>query len=94
MQQVVLGKKQWFLFPPDYEIPGSHPNISVNTWAKEQLPTLKQREEDSLRDIFFHCEIGPGEVLYFPDRWLHATLNRDSYNFFVSLFLDTQLMKD
>lgn len=40
------------------------------------------------------CVIGPGDLLYFPDRWLHATLNLDSYNFFVSIFLDTQRMKD
>ena len=89
----VIGRKQWFIFPPEYDIPGSHPNISVSVWAREQLPTLMQRD-DELRGVFFHCDIGPGEVLYFPDRWLHATLNRDSYNFFVSLFLDVQLMKD
>lgn len=91
--EVILGRKQWFLFPPEYDIPGSHPNISMSTWAKEQLPSLLQHR-DTLHNIFYHCEIGPGEVLYFPDRWLHATLNRDSYNFFVSLFLDRQLMKD
>ena len=36
--------------------------------------------------------ISPGEVLYFPDRWMHATLNLDDYNVFVSVFIDLQLL--
>lgn len=41
-----------------------------------------------------HCILEPGELLYFPSEWMHATLNLDDYNVFVSLFLDAQLMKD
>lgn len=40
----------------------------------------------------WECTIGPGEMLYFPAMWMHATLNLDEYNLFVSLFLDLQLM--
>jgi hypothetical protein len=36
--------------------------------------------------------ISPGEVLYFPDRWMHATINLDDYNVFVSVFIDVQLL--
>jgi hypothetical protein len=46
------------------------------------------------REYLYQCIIYPGEMLYFPDRWMHATLNMNTYNFFVSLFLDLQLMKN
>ena len=38
------------------------------------------------------CVTGPGEMLYFPSSWMHATLNVDEYNVFMSLFLDFQLI--
>ena len=33
------------------------------------------------------CVIGPGELLYFPANWPHATLNLDAYTSFASTFL-------
>ena len=39
------------------------------------------------------CVLEPGDMLYFPSGWRHATLNLDHYNVFVSLFLDLQLLK-
>jgi hypothetical protein len=55
------------------------------------------REQNSFEDVceesqLLECTIGRGEVLYFPSDWYHATLNKESYNFFVSYFLDTQLI--
>jgi hypothetical protein len=47
-----------------------------------------------LKDHLFECTIQPGEILYFPSFWMHATLNLDDYNFFFSDFLDSQLMKE
>jgi hypothetical protein len=47
-----------------------------------------------LQPHLYECTIFPGEVLYFPSFWMHATLNRDDYNFFFSHFLDLQLMKE
>ncbi len=32
------------------------------------------------------CTAGPGQVLYIPPQWWHATLNMDEYNVFVSVF--------
>jgi len=46
-----------------------------------------------LHDELLECVIVPGEVLYFPAMWMHATLNLQDYNTFVSVFLDPQLMK-
>jgi hypothetical protein len=48
--------------------------------------------ENNSKNGLFECVIEPGEYLYFPSGWMHATLNLDSYNAFVSLFLDRQLM--
>ena len=39
------------------------------------------------------CTTGPGEMLYFPAKWMHATLNMSPYNVFVSLFIDLQLLR-
>jgi hypothetical protein len=38
------------------------------------------------------CVMRPGELIFFPSRWLHGTLNLDSYNHFISTFIDTQLL--
>lgn len=32
------------------------------------------------------CTLSPGELLYFPDHWWHATINLDVYTVFVSTF--------
>lgn len=32
------------------------------------------------------CELGPGQVLYIPPQWWHATLNTGVYNTFISTF--------
>jgi hypothetical protein len=53
------------------------------------MATLQQ-----LADNLHECVIRPGEILYFPSMWMHATLNLDTYNVFMSLFMDPQLMKD
>lgn len=56
-------------------------------------PVLTKAEKDLLRENLYECIIYPGDVLYFPAMWMHATLNLDPYNVFISLFIDVQLMK-
>lgn len=82
----IIGRKRWFLFPGSSQPPGFHPNVTVQEWALHSYPVLLP--EHGLHE----CVIQPGEYLYFPSMWMHATLNIDPYNVFVSLFLDTQLM--
>lgn len=62
--------------------------------AIESLPLSTLLELEEMRSHFYECTIHAGEILYFPSFWMHATLNRDDYNFFVSVFLDLQLMKE
>ncbi len=58
------------------------------------LPTgFSTKEWEELNFNLHECVIQPGEVLYFPSQWMHATLNLEQYNLFVSLFLDPQLIR-
>lgn len=77
--EVIYGRKRWFLYPPDQE-PHFHPNRTTLSWLKETYPHLPEAEAP------LECTIRPGEVLYFPDRWWHATLNLDT-SVFISTFL-------
>ncbi|XP_056466818.1 jmjC domain-containing protein 8 [Gadus chalcogrammus] len=77
--EVLYGRKRWFLYPPDQE-PHFHPNRTTLSWLQETYPVLPPEEAP------LECTIRPGEVLFFPDRWWHATLNLDT-SVFMSTFL-------
>nr|XP_046270395.1 jmjC domain-containing protein 8 isoform X2 [Scatophagus argus] len=77
--EVIYGRKRWFLYPPDQE-PHFHPNRTTLSWVTETYPHLPEDEAP------LECTIRPGEVLFFPDRWWHATLNLDT-SVFISTFL-------
>ncbi|XP_076866703.1 jmjC domain-containing protein 8 [Brachyhypopomus gauderio] len=77
--EVIYGRKRWFLYPPE-EAPEFHPNQTTLYWVTHSYPTLE------LWNRPLECTIRPGEVLYFPDRWWHATLNLDT-SVFISTFL-------
>lgn len=77
--EVIYGRKRWFLYPPD-QSPEFHPNHTTLSWVSLSYPNLE------LHQMPLECTIRPGEVLYFPDRWWHATLNLDT-SVFISTFL-------
>lgn len=54
---------------------------------------LSDNDVAKLSTTLQECIIVPGEILYFPPMWMHATLNTAQYNVFMSLFIDPQLMK-
>ncbi|CAB9518627.1 JmjC domain-containing protein 8 [Seminavis robusta] len=39
----------------------------------------------------YECTLEPGDLIYFPDRWHHATLNCDPYTAFISTFTSDHL---
>jgi hypothetical protein len=84
----IIGRKRWFLYPPDKAYPEINPNITVADWVKNYY------QEWTLLPDSYECVIESNELLFFPPNWIHATLNLDSYNAFVSLFLDTGLMEN
>ncbi|OWF34539.1 jmjC domain-containing protein 8-like [Mizuhopecten yessoensis] len=77
--EVIYGRKRWFLTPPDKK-PNFHPNRTTLQWLIEDLPKLGSEDHP------LECTIGPGEMIYFPDRWWHGTLNIDT-SVFISTFL-------
>uniref|UniRef100_A0A452DLQ4 JmjC domain-containing protein 8 n=2 Tax=Capra hircus TaxID=9925 RepID=A0A452DLQ4_CAPHI len=77
--EVIYGRKRWFLYPPE-KTPKFHPNKTTLAWLQDTYPALTP----SARPL--ECTIQAGEVLYFPDRWWHATLNLDT-SVFISTFL-------
>ncbi|XP_005391678.1 PREDICTED: jmjC domain-containing protein 8 isoform X2 [Chinchilla lanigera] len=77
--EVIYGRKHWFLYPPE-KTPEFHPNKTTLTWLRDIYPSLAPSEKP------LECTIQAGEVLYFPDRWWHATLNLDT-TVFISTFL-------
>ncbi|KAM9179066.1 jmjC domain-containing protein 8 isoform 2-T2 [Mergus octosetaceus] len=77
--EVIFGRKRWFLYPPD-KTPHFHPNETTLAWLQHTYPTLPPAERP------LECTVRPGEILYFPDRWWHATLNLDT-SVFISTFL-------
>lgn len=88
--EVIHGSKKFFLFPPDVPLHSYqfHPNMTMQQWYEDVYPLIMDHPD------LYECEIFPGDILYFPARWYHGTLNMQGYNFFVSLFLDPQLMKN
>ncbi|VDL80154.1 unnamed protein product [Nippostrongylus brasiliensis] len=77
--EVIYGSKRWFLYPyedrPDFE-----PDRTTLDWYLHEYPALP-REKRPLE-----CLMKPGEVIYFPDKWWHATLNTET-SVFISTFL-------
>mmetsp|Transcript_30875 Transcript_30875/g.42222 ORF Transcript_30875/g.42222 Transcript_30875/m.42222 type:complete len:226 (-) Transcript_30875:53-730(-) len=56
--------------------------------------SLSPEQRRQLGEGLQECQVAPGELLFFPAMWMHATLNTAPYNVFVSVFLDTQLMRE
>jgi hypothetical protein len=77
--ETMVGRKRWFLYEPD-QAPYFDPDKSTLHWFLEQYPKLPLDKKP------LECTLGPLEVIYFPDRWMHATLNVDNV-VFISTFL-------
>ncbi|KAH9258172.1 hypothetical protein BASA81_003756 [Batrachochytrium salamandrivorans] len=78
--QQIWGEKQWFLVPPSItnEQIGFDPNGTTFTWWRNQtqFPPLLQT-----------TVLLPGDFIYFPPMWKHATLNLGEWNVWMSTFL-------
>lgn len=71
--------KRWFLYLPD-EKPDFDPDASTLQWYYNVYPTLKEEDKP------IECTLKPGEILYIPDWWWHATLNLGE-TVFISTFV-------
>ena len=87
--EVVHGSKRFFLYSSTTDTKGLFdPDTTQADWLSTNYPTAKNNPNRPL----YECIIYPGEILYFPDKWMHATLNVEEYNVFVSVFVDLQLV--
>ena len=78
--EVVHGEKKWWFLPPSVTPPGVVRGQAVGEWLAEVLPELPQGQRP------IACTAGPGDIVYVPDGWYHATLNLGRYNAYVSTF--------
>ncbi|KAI6176526.1 JmjC domain-containing protein [Aphelenchoides bicaudatus] len=77
--EVIFGSKRWFLTPHE-EKPAFDPDKSTLDWYLNEYPKLT---EDKLP---LECLLKPNEIIFFPDKWYHATLNTQT-SVFISTFL-------
>jgi len=79
--QQLHGRKRWFLYPP-HSKPDYHPNETTYHWVQHTLPRLVDEGKAPTHD----CVLEAGDVIYFPNEWMHATLNMDNYTCFMASF--------
>ena len=72
---VVFGRKRWFLFKPEYRSPllGVDPELSLDGlgWFRG----FYRQVLDGTAVAPVECVTGPGDVIYIPASWHHATVN-------------------
>lgn len=78
--EVLHGQKRWFVQPNGVRPRFDHDRSTLQ-WLHEVYPSLSEAERP------LECVIEPGEALYFPNSWYHATLNIGE-TVFVSTFID------
>ena len=77
--EVLHGAKHWLLYP--HKPPRFRENATSVSWLRHDLPALKASEQPR------ECVIFPGDLLYFPNGWWHAIVNRGDPTVFMSTFL-------
>jgi len=77
--ETLFGRKRWFLTPHHIQ-PEFNPNKTTLQWFMEDYQRIAEKID------LHECTVSPGEIIYFPDKWWHATLNLDT-SVFISTFL-------
>jgi hypothetical protein len=75
-QQMISGRKRWYL---SIDRPSFDPNETTLRWAMHT-------RERTMQPFLYECTLHPGDIIFFPNRWWHATLNLD-FAVFLSTFL-------
>lgn len=82
--ETIIGRKQWFVLPLDSQLNiSSISNMTMAHWVTNVYPSLPP----VVREGIYMCILEPGEAIYLPSRVMHGTLNLDTYNVFMSLFV-------
>ena len=75
--EALVGDKHWILSPD--KPPRIHKDQSSQQWMTMVYPELSPSS-------FRQCTLKPGDMVYFPNEWWHATLNLHPYTAFISTF--------
>ena len=86
--ETIWGRKHWILLQHHDKPVNFHPDRTSRNWMEYTYPKLPPDQRP------FECTLEPGDVLYFPDMWYHATINLDPYTAFVSTFTQEHLFVD
>lgn len=78
--EAIHGRKHWVLYPPDRK-PTYNSDYASRYWMENNYMNIEDEDE-----LPWECTLNPGETVYFPDQWHHATINLDTYTVFVSTF--------
>jgi hypothetical protein len=83
--EAIHGRKHWVLqrHKPDF-----HPDQTSRNWMEYNYIAM------SPEDRPLECTLSPGDLVYFPDMWFHATINLDPYTAFVSTFTQEHMYVD
>jgi hypothetical protein len=88
--EALHGRKHWVLYPPSSSSKTIAAAVEEDTnfyydkdqssrhWMEVTYPIVSPKP--------FECTLNPGDVIYFPNHWWHATINLDRYTAFVSTF--------
>lgn len=66
--EVVHGRKRWYFYPPTQKPPGVVRGQPVGEWLESVLPNLPLEQRPVA------CTAEPGDVVFVPDQWFHATV--------------------
>jgi Cupin-like domain len=75
--EALSGRKHWLLYPPDQK-PSFNPDQTSRNWMENDYVNLSV--------LPYECTLNPGDLIYFPNMWWHATVNLDHYSSFISTF--------
>lgn len=78
--EAIHGRKHWILYSNKNE-PKFHPDQTSLNWMHYNYTAFEKMD-----DMPLECTLYPGDIIYFPDMWWHATINIDDYTAFVSTF--------
>jgi len=77
LNEVIHGKKHMLLYPPGSET-GLEWDMTSANWYRDVYPTLTNKPME--------CILEPGDAVYIPDYWMHATINY-GITVFMAVFL-------
>jgi len=81
--EALVGRKRWLLYPPNRK-PPFDPDETSLLWMRRWL---RGDAGIAAHGAPMECTLQPGEAIYFPSAWWHATLNVDEA-VFISSFVN------